>query len=170
MPKRSFVWYCAPASMVTETWASVEAGMARLQRARARTTGALDLSRMSSIGSPSPNFRRCSTEAVVGLPTITARSRKADAPGVWRPRGSRGRYGSAVRAGPSLRRLTALSLVLACGVARGASGQPPPAARGLRVERVRPLFEAAKAGLQAGDVLLRWARGEERGELESPFE
>src|SRR5262249_41476892 len=103
-------------------------------------------------------------------PTITARSRKADAPGVWRPQGSRGRYGSAVRAGPSLRRLTALSLVLACGVARGAPGQPPPAARGLRVERVKPLFEAAKAGLQAGDVLLRWARGEERGELESPFE
>jgi CHAT domain-containing protein/Tfp pilus assembly protein PilF len=41
---------------------------------------------------------------------------------------------------------------------------------GLVVESVADSLEAEKAGLKEGDVLLRWSRGDARGEIESPFD
>jgi CHAT domain-containing protein/tetratricopeptide (TPR) repeat protein len=38
------------------------------------------------------------------------------------------------------------------------------------IEKVTKNFEGDKAGLQEGDILLRWSRGESQGELESPFD
>jgi CHAT domain-containing protein/tetratricopeptide (TPR) repeat protein len=41
---------------------------------------------------------------------------------------------------------------------------------GLIVESVAANLEAEKAGLKEGDVLLRWSRGDARGEIDSPFD
>src|SRR5262252_8867602 len=41
---------------------------------------------------------------------------------------------------------------------------------GLVVESVATSLEAEKAGLKEGDVLLRWSRGDDKGEMESPFD
>ena len=41
--------------------------------------------------------------------------------------------------------------------------------RGVVVEKVTKGFAADQAGLQEGDVLLTWSRGDARGEIESPF-
>ena len=41
---------------------------------------------------------------------------------------------------------------------------------GVVVESVKAGFEAAKAGMTAGDVLLRWSRGPESGTINSPFD
>src|SRR5215472_14596017 len=41
---------------------------------------------------------------------------------------------------------------------------------GVVVEKVGKNSEAEKAGMQPGDVLLSWARGEAQGQLESPFD
>jgi CHAT domain-containing protein/tetratricopeptide (TPR) repeat protein len=41
---------------------------------------------------------------------------------------------------------------------------------GIVVEAVAKNFEADKAGLQEGDILLRWSRGDVHGELRSPFD
>src|SRR5712691_428202 len=41
---------------------------------------------------------------------------------------------------------------------------------GIIVEEVTKSSEAEKAGLQEGDVLLRWIRGDAKGEIESPFD
>src|SRR5260370_18867083 len=41
---------------------------------------------------------------------------------------------------------------------------------GITVESVAKYFEAEKAGLQAGDVLLSWSRGDAKGEIKSPFD
>jgi CHAT domain-containing protein/Tfp pilus assembly protein PilF len=63
------------------------------------------------------------------------------------------------------------------GVARWALGQSPLPegsglllAKGVIVESVSPNTEAARAGVQAGDVLLDWSRGEAMGEIRSPFD
>src|SRR5262245_2113984 len=42
--------------------------------------------------------------------------------------------------------------------------------RGVVVEKVAPHGEAEKAGLQEGDILLAWSRGESKGEIQSPFD
>src|SRR5262249_32295319 len=42
--------------------------------------------------------------------------------------------------------------------------------RGVVVEKIVPHGEAEKAGLQEGDILLAWSRGESRGEIQSPFD
>ncbi len=41
---------------------------------------------------------------------------------------------------------------------------------GIIVEEVTKSSEAEKAGLQEGDVLMRWIRGDAKGEIESPFD
>src|SRR5579859_471400 len=41
---------------------------------------------------------------------------------------------------------------------------------GVLVETVTKSSEAEKAGLQPGDVLLHWSRGDSAGEIESPFD
>ena len=41
---------------------------------------------------------------------------------------------------------------------------------GIIVEEVTKGSEAEKAGLQEGDVLMRWIRGDAKGEIESPFD
>jgi CHAT domain-containing protein/Tfp pilus assembly protein PilF len=52
------------------------------------------------------------------------------------------------------------------------SGAPAMAAAdsGIVIEEARPGLMAAKAGLQPGDVVRRWTRGDAQGTLESPFE
>jgi CHAT domain-containing protein/Tfp pilus assembly protein PilF len=42
--------------------------------------------------------------------------------------------------------------------------------KGIVVEQVAANFEGERAGLQQGDVILRWARGDAHGEIESPFD
>jgi CHAT domain-containing protein/Tfp pilus assembly protein PilF len=42
--------------------------------------------------------------------------------------------------------------------------------RGVVVEKVVPHGEAEKVGLQEGDILLAWSRGESKGEIQSPFD
>jgi CHAT domain-containing protein/Tfp pilus assembly protein PilF len=49
----------------------------------------------------------------------------------------------------------------------GKTESPPP---GIVVEEVGKFSEAAKAGLQEGDVLLAWSRADAKGEIESPFD
>src|SRR6476646_3714892 len=62
-------------------------------------------------------------------------------------------------------------------------GQPRPVAKailretndqqilpGVVIEKVEKNSEAEKAGLREGDVLLRWSRGEARGQIESPYD
>src|SRR5215472_3556229 len=46
----------------------------------------------------------------------------------------------------------------------------PQIKRGVVVEKVVPHGEAEKAGLQEGDVLLTWSRGDSKGEIQSPFD
>src|SRR5260370_32683796 len=41
---------------------------------------------------------------------------------------------------------------------------------GIVVESVAKYSEAEKAGLQEGDLLLSWSRGDAKGEIESPFD
>jgi CHAT domain-containing protein/Tfp pilus assembly protein PilF len=38
------------------------------------------------------------------------------------------------------------------------------------VEQIQKNFEAERAGIREGDVILRWSRGDARGEIESPFD
>jgi len=67
----------------------------------------------------------------------------------------------------------AILLVLACLLASACASTPPPAPAplsGLVVEEVKPGNVAAKAGIQAGDLLLRWHRAKAGGELVSPFD
>jgi CHAT domain-containing protein/tetratricopeptide (TPR) repeat protein len=45
-----------------------------------------------------------------------------------------------------------------------------PSQSGVAIEKVNRDFEGDKAGLQAGDIVLRWSRGDSQGELESPFD
>jgi CHAT domain-containing protein/Tfp pilus assembly protein PilF len=47
---------------------------------------------------------------------------------------------------------------------------PGMAGRGIAVESVTKRFEGEKAGLQEGDILLGWTRGDQHGELQSPFD
>jgi len=42
--------------------------------------------------------------------------------------------------------------------------------RGVVVEKVAPHSESEKAGLQQGDILLAWSRGDRNGEIQSPFD
>src|SRR5215471_2736642 len=49
-------------------------------------------------------------------------------------------------------------------------GQETRARQGVVVENVASGSEGAKAGLQAGDVLLAWSRSGEGGRIESPFD
>jgi len=41
---------------------------------------------------------------------------------------------------------------------------------GVVVEKVAPHGESEKAGLQEGDILLAWSRGDNKGEIQSPFD
>jgi CHAT domain-containing protein/tetratricopeptide (TPR) repeat protein len=45
-----------------------------------------------------------------------------------------------------------------------------PSQSGVAIEKVNRDFEGDKAGLQKGDIVLRWSRGESQGELGSPFD
>src|SRR5215472_16407393 len=51
-----------------------------------------------------------------------------------------------------------------------AQSYPFPLSSGVVVESVAKNTEAARAGVQAGDILLDWSRGEARGEFCSPFD
>src|SRR5579859_7339675 len=42
--------------------------------------------------------------------------------------------------------------------------------RGVVIEAIKKNSEAEKAGLQEGDIVLHWARGNAQGEIESPFD
>src|SRR5262245_24804090 len=46
----------------------------------------------------------------------------------------------------------------------------PQAKPGIVIEEVLKSAEAEKAGVHEGDVLLRWSRGDARGEISSPFD
>ncbi len=74
-------------------------------------------------------------------------------------------------------RLAGLCLAVAVA-AVGAAAKPAPAPTGIVVEEAVPGFEAAKAGIQAGDLLVSWSRPANRpanptpasGRLRSPFD
>ncbi len=61
----------------------------------------------------------------------------------------------------------ALLLVICVVMSECAWAQLKP---GIVVEEVAKHSEAEKAGLQAGDVLLSWSRGDAKGGIESPFD
>jgi CHAT domain-containing protein/tetratricopeptide (TPR) repeat protein len=72
-----------------------------------------------------------------------------------------------------------MPLLLACPAVAQSNGgaaspglplPPSPIQPGIVVEAVSQKSVAEKAGLQNGDVLLRWTRSETKGTLESPFE
>ncbi len=74
-------------------------------------------------------------------------------------------------------RLAGLCLAVAMA-AVGAAAKPAPAPTGIVVEKAVPGFEAAKAGIQAGDLLTSWSRPANppanptpaSGPLRSPFD
>lgn len=72
------------------------------------------------------------------------------------------------REGVRLLLLLASSLI----AAEFAQGQLKPGVMrlGVVVEAVSPHSEAEKAGIEAADVLLNWSRGDEKGEIISPFD
>ena len=41
---------------------------------------------------------------------------------------------------------------------------------GVVVEKIDKEFEAARVGMQKGDVLLSWSRGRAKGDIETPFD
>ncbi|HET7871539.1 MAG TPA: CHAT domain-containing protein, partial [Terriglobales bacterium] len=47
--------------------------------------------------------------------------------------------------------------------------QQPSVSTGVVVDKVEPEFDGVKTGIQEGDILLRWTRGEAQGEIVSPF-
>jgi CHAT domain-containing protein len=73
----------------------------------------------------------------------------------------------------SLSVLTILTLVGALpSLVSGTSSDSPNSLslqKGVVVERLGEGFEAQKAGMRVGDVLLRWQRGNSSGEIDSPF-
>src|SRR5712692_7040285 len=46
----------------------------------------------------------------------------------------------------------------------------PVQTSGVVVERIASDSEAGKAGLKEGDIILRWSRGDAKGEIDSPFD
>ncbi len=48
--------------------------------------------------------------------------------------------------------------------------QPDVVKHGVEVEQVDKGYEANRAGLQKGDILLRWSRDGQGGAIESPFD
>lgn len=52
---------------------------------------------------------------------------------------------------------------------RAYSQTPPALTKGVVVESLLANFEAEKAGMKPGDVLLEWSSGGRRGAIESPF-
>ncbi len=79
----------------------------------------------------------------------------------------------------SIRRLVARLAVAWCLVGSSvlihfsgsASAQATPVLeRGVVVESLSATFEAGRAGIRSGDVLLRWSRGNRSGTIESPFD
>jgi len=81
-----------------------------------------------------------------------------------------------IRASRALLLAAAFAVVAAKPGAASAAAQAP--AHGVYVEKVVPGFEAAKAGIQPGDVLVGWERAANppaspagaRGEFRSPFD
>ncbi len=74
-------------------------------------------------------------------------------------------------------RLSFLWLLFPCAIAQTSAGSQgravstsPEAKPGVVVEKVTANSAAEKAGLLEGDVLLSWARGDAKGEIESPFD
>jgi CHAT domain-containing protein/Tfp pilus assembly protein PilF len=69
--------------------------------------------------------------------------------------------------------LLCISILVPLAVAQGNAVSSSPAvlsASGLVIEKIASNSEAEKAGIQAGDILLNWVRGDARGQLESPFD
>jgi CHAT domain-containing protein/Tfp pilus assembly protein PilF len=60
-------------------------------------------------------------------------------------------------------------LLFASGLVSSAFA-PEELRKGAVVEQVAKNFEGERAGLQEGDVIQRWSRGDARGEIESPFD
>src|SRR5579859_330978 len=74
-------------------------------------------------------------------------------------------------------RLSFLWLLFPCAIAQTSAGSQgravsasPEHKPGVVVEKVTANSAAEKAGLLEGDVLLSWARGDAKGEIESPFD
>jgi len=73
------------------------------------------------------------------------------------------------------RQTACLASLLFADLLRGAAFAPGIASssedknQGVIVERVPKDSEAERAGLQNGDVIFGWARGEEKGKVDSPF-
>src|SRR6266849_8648815 len=71
--------------------------------------------------------------------------------------------------------ITAFCIFLCTGTAATSqqklnSEADPVLLNGVVVEFLTAGQEGEKAGIQPGDVLLRWSRGDEAGEIESPFD
>lgn len=66
------------------------------------------------------------------------------------------------------RRIWVLLLIL--GGFAGGDTAPQEILKGIVVEQVATNFEGERAGLQPGDIILRWSRGDAQGEIESPFD
>ncbi len=68
----------------------------------------------------------------------------------------------------TLQRLLAVTLLASCMLTGGAAwAQLKP---GIVVEKIAADSAAERAGLKEGDVLLKWSRGDVKGEFESPFD
>lgn len=61
-------------------------------------------------------------------------------------------------------------LLLLIGGFVSSTSLPDEIKNGIVVEQVIKNFEGERAGLQEGDVILRWSRGDAQGEIESPFD
>jgi CHAT domain-containing protein/Tfp pilus assembly protein PilF len=63
-----------------------------------------------------------------------------------------------------------LGLAHSCVVSQSSAPETKPVLQGVVVESLLSKFEGERVGLQNGDVLLAWARGDAKGDINSPFD
>jgi hypothetical protein len=63
-----------------------------------------------------------------------------------------------------------LGLTHSCVVSQSSAPETKPVLQGVVVESLLSKFEGERVGLQNGDVLLAWARGDAKGDINSPFD
>src|SRR5579859_5698664 len=69
-----------------------------------------------------------------------------------------------------VRRKMLLAIALATALRATASAHAEELNPGAVVEKIAKNSQAEKTGIQEGDLLLRWVRGDAKGEIESPFD